>query len=95
MFFEKGDLFMSTSVNDFVKQGRDLADQAVDTAQVFRKRGLRVARDTTKQALDVASDTADSVIRYTKKNPTKALLLAAASGAVLVTLARILSPSRD
>ena len=86
---------MTSSVNHFVKQGQDIAGQAADQAQDLGRRGVAAARDTAQQALDAASDVAESMIGYTKKNPAKALLIAAASGALLMALAKVLSPSRD
>ena len=71
------------------------AGQAADQAQALGTRGAAAARDTAQQAYDAASEIAGSMVEYTKKNPAKALLLAAASGALLLAAFKILSPSRD
>ena len=86
---------MNTSVEQFAKQGQDFAGQTAQQAQDLGTRGMAAARDTAQQVLDAASDVADTMIGYTRKNPTKALLIAAASGAVLLALLKVLSPSRD
>ena len=86
---------MNTSVDQFVKEGQDFAGQTAEQAQDLGRRGMAAARDTAQHALDAASDVADSMIGYTRKNPATALLIAAASGAVLLALLKALSPSRD
>jgi len=86
---------MNSSVNKLVKQGQDFADTATDQAQSIGTRGLSAMNDAAQQALETAADATDSLIAYTKKNPAKALLIAAASGALLLTLVKVLSPSRS
>ena len=71
-------------INRVAGQAQDIARQGIDA-------GARVAR----QAREQASQASDSVIAFTKENPAKALMIAAASGALLITLIRALTPSRD
>ena len=71
-------------INKVAGQAQDMARQGMDA-------GARVAR----QAGEQASEVSDSVIAYTKENPIKALASAAASGALLITLIKALTPSRD
>jgi ElaB/YqjD/DUF883 family membrane-anchored ribosome-binding protein len=90
----------------FVKNGQTLADKAADKV----RGGIRDAQNAAKeagttfsntisdmagQARDVASNASDSVVAYTKKNPAKALAIAAASGALLYAAIKALTPSRD
>lgn len=52
----------------------------------------------TSQALaarDMAAGTADSIVSYTKKNPVKALAIAAASGAILYAAIKASRSYRD
>ncbi len=51
--------------------------------------------DATQRIRATASQASESVTEYAKANPVKALLIAAASGAVLATLFQIVSRSRD
>jgi hypothetical protein len=51
--------------------------------------------DVASQARDVASNTSDSMVAYTKNNPVKALAIAVASGALLYAAIKTLTPSRD
>jgi ElaB/YqjD/DUF883 family membrane-anchored ribosome-binding protein len=44
---------------------------------------------------DAASEASDSLIAYTRENPVKALLIAAASGALLLSLINVLKSTRD
>ncbi len=51
--------------------------------------------DATQRMRATASQASESVTEYTKGNPLKALLIAAASGVVLATLFNIVVRSRD
>ena len=66
---------------------------ASDTAQSIFRQAIDAVSDATRKAQDLASDTQDSIVTYTRQKPVKALLIAAAAGAVLVTLVRAISPS--
>jgi hypothetical protein len=48
-----------------------------------------------QRARDTAAQASDSILEYTRTNPVKALMFAAASGALLLTLIKALTPSRD
>jgi ElaB/YqjD/DUF883 family membrane-anchored ribosome-binding protein len=118
------------TINDFSKQGQDLADRAankiqggirdtkrtVDNAadqlsgqfESMRNDSKPLIKNVTKQAnamaksvgdatlqfRDAASRASASVISYTKENPTKAILVAAVSGVLLLTLFQTISRSR-
>jgi ElaB/YqjD/DUF883 family membrane-anchored ribosome-binding protein len=76
--------------NSFAKQGQALADKATP----YFSRVAGQAQAFGKQSVD-AAQASDSVISYTQENPVKALLIAAASGALLLTLINAITPSRD
>jgi hypothetical protein len=44
---------------------------------------------------DVASSASDSVVSYTKENPVKAMVIAMAAGALMITAIRAIARSRD
>jgi ElaB/YqjD/DUF883 family membrane-anchored ribosome-binding protein len=67
----------------------------VDRVQSMSRQGVDAISDMASQARDVASNTSDSVLAYTKKNPATALAIAAASGALLYVAIKALVPSRD
>jgi ElaB/YqjD/DUF883 family membrane-anchored ribosome-binding protein len=68
-------------------------DKASEKAQGLLSQGIDALGDARQKARDFASDTQDSIVTYTRQKPVTALLIAAAAGAVLITLIRALSPS--
>jgi hypothetical protein len=68
-------------------------DKASDNAQGLLRQGIDAVSDATRKAQDFASDTQDSIVTYTRQKPVKALLIAAAAGAALITLMRAFSSS--
>jgi ElaB/YqjD/DUF883 family membrane-anchored ribosome-binding protein len=64
-------------------------------AQGIAKQGIDVVANVAQQTCDTASQASDTIVSYTKDNPIKALMIAAASGALLLTFIRLLTPSRD
>ena len=72
-----------------------LIKKAADQAQSMGKQGMAIVSDMAGQARDVAADASDSIVRYTKKNPVKALAIAAASGALLYAVIKAMTPRRD
>ena len=68
-------------------------DRASDKAQGLLSQGLDAVSNATRKAQDFAADTQDSIVTYTRAKPVTALLIAAAAGAVVVSLIRALTPS--
>ena len=66
-----------------------------DKAAAKAQSELDTMTEMAGQARDVASNASDSIAAYTKKNPVKALAIAAASGALLYAVIKALSPSPD
>lgn len=64
-------------------------------AEHMAKRGMDVLRDGSAQIRDKAVHTSDNTIAYIKDEPLKAVLMAAAGGAVLMALASMLSRSHS
>ena len=69
-------------------------DNASDNAQGLLRQGRDAVSDATRKAQDFASDAQDSIVTYTRQKPVKALLIAAATGAALITLMRAFSSSK-
>jgi hypothetical protein len=83
---------MGNSVtSSLAKSGQAVAGRAAAAG----KQGLDAITETASQVRDVASDAAESIVAYTKKNPVKALAIAAVSGALFYTAIKALSHSRD
>ena len=66
-------------------------DNASDNTQSLLGQGTR--SDAARKAQDFASDAQVSIVTYTRQKPVKALLIAAAAGAALITLMRAFSSS--
>jgi ElaB/YqjD/DUF883 family membrane-anchored ribosome-binding protein len=88
--------------NQFSGKGKTLArnvehsiDEVTGKAQGLAKQGWDTIDTAVQQVRDTAADMSDSLTTYTKDSPGKALLMAAASGALLVALIKALTPSRD
>ena len=88
--------------NNFAKQGQAFADKATPflsqiagQAKTFGKQSADALNGAAQQARKTASQASDSIIEYTQENPAKALLIAAASGALVFALIKALAPSRD
>jgi ElaB/YqjD/DUF883 family membrane-anchored ribosome-binding protein len=69
-------------------------DNASDNAQGLLRQGRDAVSDAARKAQDFASDAQDSIVTYTRQKPVKALLIAAAAGAALITLMRAYSFSK-
>jgi ElaB/YqjD/DUF883 family membrane-anchored ribosome-binding protein len=86
---------LSSKIDDLRREAEPALSKASAQVQSTAQRGLEAITDTANQARDAASNAADSIVAYTKKNPAKALALAAGSGVVLYALIKALVPSRD
>jgi ElaB/YqjD/DUF883 family membrane-anchored ribosome-binding protein len=81
---------MSGKVEDLRADSKPVIRKLSDRAQSFAEG----ARDTGRQFRDATGRASDSVISFTQENPVKAILVAAASGAALITLIRAIARSR-
>ena len=94
--------FSDTAPNKAADKAKGRIDQAAsslsDTVESARQ-GAKPIFDQVGAAAgkirDTASDASDSLITYTKDNPVKALMIAAAAGALFLTVLKALTPSRD
>jgi hypothetical protein len=86
---------LSDKVEELRSDAGTAVAKAVDQVQSMGKQGIDAVTDAAQRARDVATDSVGSIVKYTKKHPMKALMIAAASGALLLSLIRVLRPSRD
>jgi ElaB/YqjD/DUF883 family membrane-anchored ribosome-binding protein len=63
-------------------------------AETLARRGLDAVRDSANQVRDRATSYSDSTVRYVKDEPVKAVLIAAAAGAAIVTLLSLIQSAR-
>ncbi len=82
-----------------VDQLRDEATPALEKAsakaQEIGQKGIDALADTSKQLRDRASEASDAAVAYAKDEPMKALLIAAAAGALLMGLLSMMVRSND
>jgi ElaB/YqjD/DUF883 family membrane-anchored ribosome-binding protein len=67
---------------------------AIKRVRSMGREGIDAVGDAAQRTRDAASYASDSIVTYTRKNPVKALLIAAASGAVLLSLLNALKSTR-
>ena len=82
-------------ISTFTDQGKDLMNKATDKARAAAKQGRDMTDAALQQVRDTAADMSHSILKYTKRNPGKALLIAATSGALLAAVIVALTSSRD
>jgi ElaB/YqjD/DUF883 family membrane-anchored ribosome-binding protein len=86
---------LASKVTDVHDKAVPAIRSASGRAQSTIQQGFDAVSDIADQARDMAANTADSIIRYTKRNPVQALAVAAASGALLYVAIKALRSYRD
>ena len=64
-------------------------------AEAAARRGIEAVRDTSQQLREKALRASDSAVGYVRDEPIKAMLIAAATGALLMGIVALMSRSRD
>ena len=87
-------------LSETVEQVRSKAGPALNKvtsqAEAAARRGMEAVRDTSQQLRERAHQARDMTVAYVKDEPIKAMLIAAATGAVLMGLISMLAGrSRD
>lgn len=90
---------MSTNVHALKNSASDVLDEMGKSlkrgkrqAGVLIDQGGELIDTISSRATDMASDLSRSVVRYTKKNPRTALLLALGAGVLLLSAVRAVQP---
>ena len=86
---------LSSKVDGLRSSAAPAIQKAAGQVEDMAKQGMEAGARVAHQARDYASQTSDSIVEFTKENPVKALLMAVAGGALLVTLIKVLTPGRD
>ena len=71
------------------------AAPAINRAGALAQQGINSVRDTAQQMREGALHATDSTISYIKEEPIKAMLIAAATGAGLMALLRLMTGSSN
>ncbi len=80
-------------VEELRGQASTRLDQATQQANAIARQGLQSARDTTRRLRDTAVQVSDGTVQYVRDEPVKSVLIAAATGALLMGLASLLARS--
>jgi ElaB/YqjD/DUF883 family membrane-anchored ribosome-binding protein len=83
------------SLQDLRHQTAPKLERASEQVSAMAHRGIDRARETSHQLRIGAKHASDSTLNYVKEEPVKAVLIAAAAGAVLLALVSLLSRSRE
>ncbi len=86
---------LSAKVDDLHDQAAPLLSRVSSQAEAAARRGIDAVRDTSQQLRDKALRASDSAVGYVKDEPIKAMLIAAATGALLMGIVALMSRSRD
>jgi ElaB/YqjD/DUF883 family membrane-anchored ribosome-binding protein len=86
---------VQSGIRDALADAGPALRKAAVRGQFIGKQGMDAVSDAAQRAREIASDASDSIISYTKENPLKALMIAAASGALLLGLIKLAKSSRN
>jgi ElaB/YqjD/DUF883 family membrane-anchored ribosome-binding protein len=86
---------LSNKVEDIRSQATPLIDRISAEATAAAKRGIDAVRDTSQQLRNQAARASDSTVAYVKQEPVKAVLFAAATGALLMSLVSLMRRPRQ
>ncbi|HWK83175.1 MAG TPA: hypothetical protein VNS61_05510 [Caldimonas sp.] len=86
---------LSAKVDEIHDQAAPLLSRVSSQAEAAARRGIEAVRDTSQQLRDRALRASDSAVGYVKDEPIKAMLIAAATGALLMGIVALISRSRD
>ena len=86
---------LSDKVEELRSQAAPLLNRVSSQAEAAARRGMDAVRDTSQQLRDRALRASDSTVGYIKDEPIKSMLIAAATGALLMGLISLMTRSRD
>jgi ElaB/YqjD/DUF883 family membrane-anchored ribosome-binding protein len=86
---------MANGVQDLRHQAAPLLNRATEQVSTLAHRGVDAVVDGTHQLREKARQASDSTVTYIQHEPVKAMLFAAATGAVLMALLGLMSRSRE
>jgi ElaB/YqjD/DUF883 family membrane-anchored ribosome-binding protein len=86
---------LSAKVDEVRHQAAPMLSKVTSQAEAAARRGIDAVRDTSQQLRDKAVHVSDTTVAYVKDEPIKAMLIAAATGALLMGLISMMARSRD
>jgi ElaB/YqjD/DUF883 family membrane-anchored ribosome-binding protein len=86
---------LSDKVDEVRGQAGPMLNKVASQAEAAARRGMDAVRDTSQQLRERALQAQDMTVAYVKDEPIKAMLIAAATGALLMGIVSMLGRSRD
>lgn len=86
---------MSEKIDEARGQVAPMLSKVSSQAEAAARRGMDAVRDTSQQLREKAVHAQDMTVAYVKDEPVKAMLIAAATGALLMGLISLMGRSRD
>jgi ElaB/YqjD/DUF883 family membrane-anchored ribosome-binding protein len=86
---------LAAKVEDLRNQAAPLINRVTTKAEDVAKRGMEAVRESSQQLREKALRASDSTVAYVKDEPVKAMLIAAATGALLMALVSLVARSRN
>ncbi|MEO7055181.1 MAG: hypothetical protein ABI281_13010 [Caldimonas sp.] len=86
---------LSAKVDEVRSQAAPMLSKVTSQAEAAARRGIDAVRDTSQQLREKAVQVSDTTVAYVKDEPIKAMLIAAATGALLMALISMMARSRD
>jgi len=86
---------LSQKVDEVRNQAAPMINKVTSQAEAAARRGMEAVRDTSQQLRERALQAQDMTVAYVKDEPIKAMLIAAATGALLMGIISMLGRSRD
>jgi ElaB/YqjD/DUF883 family membrane-anchored ribosome-binding protein len=86
---------MSEKIDEARGQVAPMLSKVSSQAEAAARRGMDAVRDTSQQLREKAVHAQDMTVAYVKDEPVKAMLIAAATGALLMGLISMMGRSRD
>lgn len=85
---------LSSTVQNLRNQAAPILNRATESANAYMHQGLDAVHEGSNKVRAQARLVSTSTVNYIKEEPVKAILIAAATGAVLTALLQIASRSR-
>lgn len=86
---------LSNKADDVRDNAAPMIRKVAARTREFGRQSADAAGDFADSVRDAFSSASESVVTYTKENPVKALMIAAASGALLLALTKAIQSARD
>lgn len=86
---------LSQAVHQVRDQAQPMLNRVSEQAEAAARRGIDAVRESSHQLRERALQATDQTVAYVKDEPVKSMLIAAATGAVLMGLVTMLGRSRD